>query len=369
MRGRLLFLIFTLIFSAAVMMLAQTADIRAIGAPTDNITMPPTPTDDEASNEVLPPVDHVLLGPSLQTEDTQPSFIADFIGTSESDKYKVTADENWYLDVDINMPGWLYIYEYFLVGEDLEGKWMTYKWQLTESGIWRLGPFTAGDNEPEGQHVYRIWFYGDGQWAAENTDEPRNNLVYWTYSKGKPAEQPAEEIPPQPLPAPSEEAAPSDKAHALISQPLVLALGSLCLIVIAAGGVYIYWRYVKRRLNQDTESANKSDTQELSEVLPSETASAKIELPNGIEIQLGGNGRVIGRSDLARSLVLDELGLISRLHFEVKAENEQFYIEDLGSANGTRLNGEEISGQGKVGLNDNDIIEPAGAIQLKFFLL
>jgi hypothetical protein len=369
MRGTLLLLIFVLIFSFAAMMLAPTADVRAIGAPTDNVTMPETPTADEAGNELEPPVNHALLGPSSQPEDTAPSFVAHFSSPSEGDEFKVTADENWYMDVDINMPGWLYIYEYFLIGDDLQGKWIAYKWQLLESGIWRLGPFTAGNNEPEGQRIYRLWFYGDSQWAAENRAEPQNNLIYWTYSKGKPAEQPDEQILPQPPPTTSEEAGPSDKAYKLITQPLVLVLGSLFLIVIVVGGLYIYWRYARRRRNQDTESANESDTQELSEVLPSDIASAKIVLPNGIEIQLDGNGRVIGRGDLARALGLDELGLISRRHFQVKEQNGQFYIEDLDSGNGTKLNGEEISDKGQVGLNDDDIIEPAGAIQLKFLLL
>ena len=78
---------------------------------------------------------------------------------------------------------------------------------------------------------------------------------------------------------------------------------------------------------------------------------------------------VIGRGDLARSLGLDELGLISRRHFEVRYEEKQFYIEDLKSANGTRLNGEDISGKGLVSLNNDDVIEPAGAIRLKFCVL
>jgi len=366
MKGNLLLLIFALIFSLAAM-LGQTA-VGAIGAPTDNVTMPETPAAEAAGNEVKPPVNHVLLGPSSQPEDTTPSFATDFSGASESDKYKVTADENWYLDVDINMPGWLYLYEYFWVGEDLGGRWITYKWQLLQSGIWRLGPFTAGDNEPEGQHIYRIWFYGDDQWAAENPDEPQNNLVYWTYYKGKPVEQPAEQIPPNP----PEEAGFSHKIYEFITQPVVLITGSLVLVIIVMLCLYMYWRYwrhSRRVSNQDTESANQTDTQELSRAMPSGTASAKIALPNGMEIQIDGNGRVIGRGDFARALALDELGLISRRHFEIKTENEQFYIEDLGSANGTRLNGEDISGKGQVGLNNDDIIEPAGTIELKFLLL
>jgi hypothetical protein len=155
-------------------------------------------------------------------------------------------------------------------------------------------------------------------------------------------------------------------------QPVVLITGSLLLVIIVLLGLYLYWRYwrhARRGSNQDRESADVTDVQELSEGMSSDTASAKIALPNGMEIQIDGNGRVIGRGDLARALALDELGLVSRRHFEVKTENEQFYIEDLDSANGTRLNGEEISGKGQVELNNDDVIEPAGAIQLKFLLL
>jgi hypothetical protein len=369
MKDKLLLLIFTLIFSTVVATLGQTADIAAIGAPTDNITMPGIPTADETGNEVKPTVNCTLLGPSAQPEDTTPSFVTEFIVASEGDKSKVIANENWYLDVDINMPGWLYIYEYFMVGEDLKGKWIAYKWQLPQSGSWRLGPFTAGNDEPEGQHIYRIWFYSDGQWAAENPDEPQNNLVYWTYSKGKLTEQPVEQRLPQPPLITSEEARFGHAAYEFITQPVVLITGPLLMVAIVILGLYLYWRYARRRRYQDTESADEPDTQGLSVAVPSDVASAKIVLPNGSEIQLAKNGRVIGRGDLARALGLDELGLISRRHFEIKAEDEQFYIEDLCSANGTRLNGKDISGKGQVGINDNDIIEPAGAIQLTFLLL
>jgi len=369
MRGRLLFLVFALIFSAAVMTLGHTAGVGAIGAPTDNITMPETPTADEARPEIKPPVNYALMGPSSQTESPPPGFASDFIGASKEDKFKVTGDENWYLDVDINMPGWLYICEYSPVNDSYQGKWIAYKWQLLESGTWRLGPFTAGDNEPEGQHVYRLWFYSDGQWAAENPDAPQNSLIYWTYSKGKQAEQPEEQIPPGPLPAPSEEAASGNRAYEFITRPLVLALGSLLLVVIVLLGIYMYWRYGRRRSKQDIESADEAETQELSAALPADVISARIVLPNGMEISLAGGSTVIGRGDLARALSPDELGLVSRKHFEIKSEDGQFYIEDMESANGTMLNGEDISGKGPVSLNDDDVIEPAGAIQLKFLLL
>jgi hypothetical protein len=359
MRNALLLLTFALIFGVFSALSLPTAPVGALGAPTDNTTIPNVPAGDQSQDEIKPPVEYVLLGPTSQSKNTPPNFIAGFIAASEQEEFTVTANENWYLDVDINTPGWIYIYEYFPVGGDFQGQWIAYKWQLLESGLWRLGPFTPVDNEPEGQHIYRIWFYSDGQWAAGNQDNPQNNLVYWTYSKGKPAEP---VLPPSPI-APAQEASFPATVFGIITRPV---LGACLLVVIL--GLALLPIYLRRRKSQDRlSSPDESEPEELSAALPS-AARAKIVLPNGIDIHLAGKGRVIGRGDLARALSLDDLGLISRRHFEIKLDDEQWYVEDLGSINGTHLNGKDISGQGPVSLDDGDIIEPAGAIHLKFHL-
>ncbi len=370
MRSALLFLSVALIFGALGMLLGQSAGVGAVGAPTDNYTIPNIPTNDE-SQEEIEPINYVLQGPTTQSETTQPNVVAVFVGPSEQDNFRVTGNESWYLDVDINMPGWLYISEYVPVGESFQGEWIAYKWEVLESGLWRLGPFTAADNEPEGQHVYRIWFYGDGQWAAEDPSDPQENLVYWTYSKGLPAEQTIEEkIPPQPPIAPAKEATFLDEARQFITKPIALVFSSVILVVIAVLGVYLYRRYARRGRTRGAISPPAEVEAEESPVeLQPATASAKVALPNGIEVQFAGDSKVMGRGDLARALSLDELGLISRRHFEVRCDGELFYIEDLDSANGTRLNGVDISGKGPVSLNDNDVIEPAGAIRVTFYLL
>jgi hypothetical protein len=360
MRKALLLLTFTLIFGVFSALSVQTAYVGALGAPTDNTTIPNVPAGDQSQVEIKPPVEYVLVGPTSQSENTTPNFIAGFVAASGQEEFTVTADENWYLDVDINMPGWIDIYEYFPAGGDFQGQWLAYKWQLLESGLWRLGPFTATNSEPEGQHIYRIGFYSDGQWAAGNPDTPQNNLVYWTYSKGKPAEP----VPPPSPIAPAKEASFPATVFGIITRPV---LGACLLVVIL--GLALLPIYIRRRRSQDSVSSpGKAETEELIAALPS-AARAKIALPNGIDIQLSGKSRVIGRGDLARALCLDDLGLISRRHFEVKLDDEQFYIEDLGSSNGTHLNGKDISGQGPVSLDDGDIIEPAGAVHLKFHLL
>ena len=371
MKSLLLFLAIALIFGVVAALLGHTSSIGAVGAPTDNSTATdnstiPNPIGDQSYDEIKPLVNYDLLGPTSQPKSTPPNIIPGFIGASEQDKFKITANETWYLDLDINTPGWLYIHEYFPSGENFQGKWIAYKWQLLQSGLWRLGPFTPKNNEPEGLHIYRIWFYSDGQWAGEDPNIPQDNLVYWTYSKSQSAEQ----IPTQPLTAPVKETPFLDNLHSFITQPLVLVLGPLVLIAIVMLGFYMSRRYSRRGGSQDTVSLlSEAEPEGSFAALSSAIASAKIVLPNGMEVQLAGNSRVIGRGDLARALGLDELGLISRQHFEIKSEDEQFYIEDLDSANGTKLNGADISGKGTVSLNDDDVIEPAGAIRVKFYIL
>jgi hypothetical protein len=368
-RSTVLFLAIALIFGVLIVLFSQTASVGAVGAPTDNSTIPNFPIGDQAQDEIKPLVNYVRLGPTSQTKSTPPNIIPNFIGVSEQDKFKITATENWYLQVDINASGWLYIYEYFSAGEKFSGKWIAYKWQLPQSGLWKVGPFTAGTDELEGQHVYRFWFYSDGLWAGEDPKASQNILIYWTYSKGQPAEQPAGQIPPQPPSTSAKEATFLNQLNSVVTKPVALVLGPLVLLAIVIVGLYMYRRYAGRKRIQDTALLPVEEEPENAfAALPLAAASAKIALPNGVELRLVGS-RVIGRGDLARALDLDELGLISRRHFAVKSEGEQFYIEDLDSANGTRLNGVDISGKGPVSLSTDDVIEPAGAIPLTFYVL
>lgn len=99
---------------------------------------------------------------------------------------------------------------------------------------------------------------------------------------------------------------------------------------------------------------------------PSLTAMAKLILPSNIEISLSDGIRSIGRGDLVRAVSADDLGYISRQHFEVGFANGQYYIEDLNSLNGTKLNGVEIKSEGKHTLKDGDKIEVAAVVALIF---
>lgn len=65
------------------------------------------------------------------------------------------------------------------------------------------------------------------------------------------------------------------------------------------------------------------------------------------------NKLTIGRSDKC-NIYLDDLKM-SRLHFEIELINNEFWIHDLNSANGTFLNGVRISQKRRI--NRNDIIK------------
>lgn len=73
----------------------------------------------------------------------------------------------------------------------------------------------------------------------------------------------------------------------------------------------------------------------------------------GEEVLLSNEPCVIGRSSEC-ALVLRRSAGISRKHAQVVNESGRFYVEDLGSRNGTKLNGQRITGRSP--LNDGDQI-------------
>ncbi|MFA5078504.1 MAG: FHA domain-containing protein [Dehalococcoidia bacterium] len=359
----------TLIIALAVLLacLGSTAlthiSVNAMGAPTENFTIP-DPLEDAEHNEIKPPVNSILHSASSLPSGASPDLAAAIHGAS-AEGASITGDEQWYLDVDINMPGWLYIYEYFPIPGEDQGRWIAYKWQLDEPGLWRLGPFRPGENEPEGQHIYRLFFYGDGQWAAGISETQSGYLVYWKYVRG--TQEPA-----QPATTPSSgQPAPSDNSLLkFITNPLFLLIAPSAIVIIVLLALY-----TRRRLRAP-DYARPVAQQPLVELLEKPGAAPKapaqgaaravLELPSGLKIRLSDESEIIGRSRVARTLGLDELGLISKQHFKISFADGKAFIEDLDSANGTAVNASSIAGSEPVELNDGDVIEMAGKASLKF---
>jgi hypothetical protein len=334
-----------------------------MGAPTENFTIP-DPTGDTLHSEIKPPVIFVLQGPSAQSESTPPGLTADLWRTSTAGNRDISGNEQWYLDLDINTPGWLYIYEYYPSGGENQGRWIAYKWQVNEPGQWRLGPFRPGENEPEGQHICRFFFYGDGQWVAGGSGAQKNNLVYWNYDKG-----PGYETQPATVPVTVPPLSPGDRLLKFLTNPVTLLVAPSVIVVIVLMGWFARRALRERRYRQN---AGRQPLVALLDQPPAPSRSplrgaavSVLELSNGQMIRLGGESEIIGRARVARSLGLDELGAISRQHFRISFEDSKPFIEDMGSANGTTVNGKDIRDVGPVELHDGDVIKMAGKASLK----
>lgn len=97
----------------------------------------------------------------------------------------------------------------------------------------------------------------------------------------------------------------------------------------------------------------------------------RLRLPNGMEIPVSEPHRVFGRETFERyGLPKDALDFITREdrggHFKIYLRGTKWFIEDLGSTNGTLLNGVEIKGKGPQELKNGDTISPAGVMNIVF---
>jgi pSer/pThr/pTyr-binding forkhead associated (FHA) protein len=79
----------------------------------------------------------------------------------------------------------------------------------------------------------------------------------------------------------------------------------------------------------------------------------------GLEWPLGDQPAVIGRGRKA-DLVIAE-ATISRTHVRIRREDGRFLVEDLGSTNGTQLNGQRV---GRAELHDGDELR-MGKLELR----
>jgi hypothetical protein len=94
--------------------------------------------------------------------------------------------------------------------------------------------------------------------------------------------------------------------------------------------------------------------------------SAKFISEDGKELSLNAAGQSLGRSDLRGLTAPGKADLLSRQHFSLSCENGDYYIEDRGSTNGTRLNGSDVRGKGRQPLKNGDKIELASALTITF---
>jgi hypothetical protein len=73
--------------------------------------------------------------------------------------------EPFYMVVETNSPGFLYIAEYCAPECGRSPEWLMYRYSLGHAGSWTLGPFYPESSEPAGRHTWRLWLFSSGKWA------------------------------------------------------------------------------------------------------------------------------------------------------------------------------------------------------------
>lgn len=346
---------FVLAFSCYLVM-NQPAAVYAIGAPSDNQTADELFLDDTRYDEIKPKVNTVLYAESTQQNGGLPSVFA-WMTVNSIDSKVFAPDTTWYLDIDVNLPGWLYIYERMPEQPDPNGEWIAYKWQIPESGIWRLGPFTANDNRTMGRYIYQIWFYGNGLWPLDQGNPARPLIIERTTDK-----------PDQTLPPAAPKAPVQDDEQRQLSTINIIAL----ILIIAAAGILtaLCIKLLKAKeygtIKEDTIVGVVTVPDLVCSRVSPPAATLRIEtIECAADIAIGENV-IIGRRDIARFLDPDKLSCISKEHIQITLKDDAFYIEDLRSVNGTKLNGEDIRGLGRIILDDKSIIDIADTVKLLF---
>lgn len=79
------------------------------------------------------------------------------------------------------------------------------------------------------------------------------------------------------------------------------------------------------------------------------------------EIRITKSPFILGKSKKDADGVIEE-GSVSRIHAKITVENGEYYLSDLNSTNGSRLNGRELTINERVKLSENDEISFAGQI-------
>lgn len=88
--------------------------------------------------------------------------------------------------------------------------------------------------------------------------------------------------------------------------------------------------------------------------------------PGGFKVRIRTGIYTFGRRDFAGFVPNEDLDYISRRHFEIKATSQGFFIRDLGSLNGTWVNGKKLGRGESIRLSDGSIIDVAEVVRLKF---
>ena len=95
-------------------------------------------------------------------------------------------------------------------------------------------------------------------------------------------------------------------------------------------------------------------------------AFAKLILPNNNNIIVDGAEKVVGREDFVGVISTDKLLYIGKDHLKITKEGDNFYIQDLKTKNGTKINGDKLSGNEMKLLSSGDELEVGKTVKIYY---
>jgi hypothetical protein len=445
----------TLIILASVlasfaMLTSAAAPVWAQPSPPSDPSAPWTPPEEEDGEVTMPAGVDLSLSTSVPPPPPgtgaaiSTAYLRDNMGQA---KNQFVGNEVFFLVMQVNMPGRFYLYEYYPPGNVPQGHWLIYNSRISNGGTWTIGPFYPEPMEPEGQHVWRLWFWGGGggrwaeylvRWNYYSREEQKFPVINsFTASPGKiqsgdsatlswnvtnattvtidpglggvPASGSRSVSPASTTyyTLTATNSAGSRTAQAIVTvEPvgggggngggnggtngdggggtnwgLYLLIG---LLVVAAAVIAVL--LTRRRTAVQPVSTTEppttarptqpaTATRSTTTIAPTAMAPtepvvaappAALVMPNGYEIPLAGGTKTLGRRDFKEFVPSDKIVYVSKNHLTIGFEGGHYYIEDQGSANGTRLNGKEIRGRGRQWLRDGDRINVADAVDFTF---
>lgn len=132
----------------------------------------------------------------------------------------------------------------------------------------------------------------------------------------------------------------------------------IAFIFAIVAGLIIHYMYIRIKAKHKFEQNTI--------LMKPRSVMAALILPNNNEIKITEPEKIVGREDFLGAIPVDDLQFIGRKHFKITKMGDGLYIEDLDSANGTKLNEQEIKRVGRKELKDGDEILVADVLKMRF---
>lgn len=140
----------------------------------------------------------------------------------------------------------------------------------------------------------------------------------------------------------------------ILSQRDVLDVGFIIFTFLIIAVLFIIILYLRNR-----STPRKLISEETTIHLKPKKLLGRLIFPDSVEFILKDYERKFGREDFLGHDEGDSLSYIGKEHFKLTRFDDGFYMEDLNSKNGTKINDQDISGLGKIKLKDGDEIQVA----------